>query len=336
MHNEIPVANSGVAAQNCWPSTQRDWVAAQSRVRLGRLDRFSIMRNLRNFIVSLIARDRSFIQFDTASGFEILLPASYRSMLIMALNGVLFHRTLIEVTSRIIRSGDVVIDGGSNVGFFALLAATKLQGSGCVIAFEPDPDTFSLLQENIRRNGFESTVRAERIALTDREGTFDFAVNSEEPMLSSLISAKTGLGGNVLARAVTLDSFLAARGLQRADIIKLDLEGAEPMALEGARATLPTARMLIFEANQPHLNQLGVDPVGLVEQTATAGEFDTVFFIDERSEKICPWEPDHFKEALYNYKFINVACTRSNCMNSGDFPSQQSTAFSRPPRDFRR
>lgn len=335
MNNEMLAANNQVAAQNCWPSTQRDWVAAQSRVRLGRLDRFSIIRNLRDFLVSLVARDRSFIQFDTASGFEILLPATYRSMLIMALNGVLFHRTLIEVTSRIIRRGDVVIDGGSNVGFFALLAATKLQGSGCVIAFEPDPDTFSLLQENVRRNGFESTVRAERIALTDREGTFEFAVNSDEPMLSSLISAKSGLGGNVLARAVSLDSFLAARGLHRADVIKLDLEGAEPMALEGARSTLPTARMLIFEANQPHLNQLGVDPVGLVEQTAAAGEFDTVFFVDERSEKICPWEPNYFKEVLDNYKFINVACTRSTCMKSVDLHSLQSTAFTRSPREFR-
>jgi hypothetical protein len=111
-------------------------------------------------------------------------------------------------------------------------------------------------------------------------------------------------------QGVSLDDFLAASGLGRADIIKLDLEGAEPLALEGARAVLPTVRMLIFEVNEPQLRHVRADPVELVERTVQAGKFDSVFFIDERSEKTCNWEPRDFEEALYDYKFINVVCTR--------------------------
>lgn len=267
-------------------------------------------------LVRMLARDGSSIRFDTGSGFDILLPASYRSLMVMALNGVLFHPMLAEVMNKVIRPGDIVIDGGSNVGFFALLAATKLNGSGRVFAFEPDPKTFSLLQQNIRLNGFENAIRAEQLALTDREGILEFAVNSDEPMMSSLIPAMADSAGRIMVHSVRLDAFLAASGFERADVIKLDLEGAEPMALEGAQAVLRTPRMLIFEANEPQLQKLGVDPIGLVERTARIGEFDTVFFIDERSEKVCRWAPCVFEAALNDYKFINVVCTRSDCMQS--------------------
>ena len=311
-------------ARNCWPATPRDWLTAHSRVRLGRLDRFSAIRNSRDVLVRMLARNGSSIQFDTGSGFEILLPASYRSLIIMALDGVLFHTTLVELAKRAVRPGDIVIDGGSNVGFFALLAATRLQGSGSVFAFEPDPETFSLLQQNIHRNGFENTIQAERLALTGSEGTYEFSVDMEEPMLSSLVFRQPNSFGKVRVEGVRLDDFLAASGLERADIIKLDLEGAEPMALEGAHALLPTARMLIFEVNEPQLSQLGIEPVALVERTIATGKFDTVFFIDERSERICHWEPRGFEEALSAYKFINVVCTRSDVIKAQQLPAVQS------------
>jgi len=308
----------------CWPSTLRDWLTAHSRVRLGRLDCSPIFHDSRESLVKILSRDGSTIRFDTKYGFEILLPASYRAMIIMALRGVLFHSTLLEVASKAIQPGDIVIDGGSNIGFFALFAATRLQGKGCIVAFEPDPETFSLVQKNILRNGFGDIIRAERLALTDKDGTFNFNVNSEEPMLNSLFSGDSGSTGHTRVSGVCLDNFLAASGINRADIVKLDLEGAEPLALEGARATLPSVRMLIFEANEPQLKQLAISPVELVERTAAAGRFDTVSFIDERSEKVCCWEPREFEEALNDYKFINVVCTRSCSTGNLSSPPLQS------------
>lgn len=311
----------------CWPATPRDWLAAHSCVRFGRLDRFSAIRHSRDRLVRFMARDRSFVQFHTDSGFHILLPASYRSMMIMALGGVLFHRTLVEVASKAVRPGDVVIDGGSNVGFFAMLAARKLKGNGRVVAFEPDPDTFALLARNITLNGLGNTLKAEQLALADKDGVLDFVPNFEEPMLSSAVSRGTSTAASIRVRSTSLDSYLRISGLGRADIIKMDLEGAEPMALAGARAALSTARMLIFEVNEPQLKQLGVAPVALVEETARAGEFDTVYFIDERSETIHEWTAHDFDEALNAYKFINVVCSRSNSMPAAELTSPR-TDFS--------
>jgi FkbM family methyltransferase len=300
----------------CWPATARDWLAAHSRVRFGRLDRFAVIRRSRDILVDAFSRDCSSILFRTQYGFEIRLPAAYSALLIMALRGVLFHSTLATVARNAIRPGDIVIDGGSNIGFFALLAATKLSGNGLVLAFEPDPISFSLVQQNIICNGFVDVIKAEQLALTDREGTFSFAVNAEEPMLSSLVADDTRPSGSIQVNGIRLDRYLALSGLDRADVIKLDLEGAEPLALQGARAVLPTTRMLIFEANEPQLLRLGVSPVELVEETALAGKFDTVSFIDERSDKLFRWEPHEFESALNDYKFINVICTRSNAFDS--------------------
>jgi FkbM family methyltransferase len=300
--------------RGCWPANLRDWFAAHSSVRLGRLDRFPVIRRSRDTLVDVFSRGNSSIRFQTEYGFHIHVPASYRALIIMALRGVLFHSTLVAVAGNTIRPGDIVIDGGSNIGFFALLAATKLLGEGRVYAFEPDPITFSLIQKNVICNGFEGVIQPERLALTDREGTFDFVVNDEEPMLSSLVADNTQTSRHVRVEGVRLDGFLASSGIERADVIKLDLEGAEPLALQGARALLPTTRLLIFEANEPQLLQLGVSPIELVEETALAGKFDSVSFIDERSERVCRWEPREFESALSDYKFINVVCTRSSAL----------------------
>jgi FkbM family methyltransferase len=333
--SENLATNGHIATRDCWPATLRDWLTAHSCVRLGRLDRFDAIRKSRDNVVKILARTGQSIRFDTGWGFEIFLPAFYRGIVIMALKGVLFHSALVEVMSRAIRPGDIVVDGGSNVGFLALLAATKLRGSGRVIAFEPDPNTFLLLQTNIRHNGFSDVIRAERLALTDNEGMYDFSVDTDEPMLSSLIPRQANSSPMVRVKGVRLDGFLAASGLERADIIKLDLEGAEPMALEGACAVLPTARMLVFETNEPQLKQLGVEPVALVERTAAAGRFDTIFFIDERSENKVRWEPRDFEEALHAYKFINVVCTRSNSTEKQQLPGRGSVASSGATETFR-
>jgi hypothetical protein len=153
-------ASGQQTARDCWPASRRDWLTAHSLIRLGRLDRFSGIRRGRNRLVAALAREDLSIRFATRYGFDVHLPASYRGFVNMALGGVLFHSTLIAVAKGVIRPGDVVVDGGSNVGFFALLAATILKGNGRVFAFEAEPHTCSLLRRNILWNGFDDVIQA--------------------------------------------------------------------------------------------------------------------------------------------------------------------------------
>ena len=303
--------------RGCRPATLRDWLTAHSRVRLGRLDRFPAIRRGRDRIVKTLAHGGSSIEFDTEYGFKMFLPASYVGMIIMALDGILFHPTLVDVATRAIRPGDIVVDGGSNVGFFSLLAGRLLQGKGRVFAFEPDPESFELLRKNVECNGLLAVTEVAELALTNSNGSFEFSVAVDEPMLSGLLARPDVRCRMIRVQGTRLDDYLTALGQTHVDVIKLDLEGAEPEALSGMRGTLRSARLLIFEVNEPQLKAVGVDSLTLIRETAEAGSFDTIAYIDERKNRICSWDQEDFLRVLQDYKFVNVLCAKRSSFPNG-------------------
>jgi FkbM family methyltransferase len=300
--------------RDCWPASHRDWLTAHSLIRLGRFDRFSGIRRSRNRLVAALAREDSSIRFGTRFGFDVYLPASYRGFVNMALCGVLFHSTLIAVAKGVIRPGDVVVDGGTNVGVFALLAATVLKGNGRVFAFEPEPNTCSLLRRNIRWNGFDDVIQAEQQALADNDGICDFGVDWEEPMLSSLVSSRPNSSRTIQVRSVRLDNFLAASGLTRVDVVKLDLEGGEPACIRGMQESIRYARCLILEVDQPRLEKQAIRPLEFVEQVRDMGGFSVVEVCDEQQAKLAPWENgDGVKHLLSKFGYANIVLHRGLC-----------------------
>jgi len=74
---------------------------------------------------------------------------SYRAFIGLALRGLMFHSTLTALTNEVIRLGDVVVDGGSKMGFFVLLAATTSEGNNRVFVFGGEPNICALLQRII-------------------------------------------------------------------------------------------------------------------------------------------------------------------------------------------
>lgn len=300
--------------KDCWPATVRDWLTAQCAVRLGRLDRYPWVSKTRLSLAHHIGRSQSSIRFATPYGFTMLLPCSYKGLITMALGGEGFHPKLRQALEETIRPGDVVIDGGSHVGFFSLLAARLLQGKGHVFSFEPDPQTFALLRLNVEENGFLRVIQLEEKALTSANGSFDFFPSPQESMRSSLVERSDPHGRTIRVAGVRLDDYLARVGQNRVDVIKLDLEGAEPLALGGMSASLETARLLILEVNIPLLARLGVDPLTLVNRTAETGCFETVVFADEREESFRKWNDDLFLQLSRDHDMLNVLCAKPAVM----------------------
>lgn len=296
--------------KECWPAGLRDRIAVQCSIRLGRFDRYSWFRRVRASFVRPLARKRSSIRFATPYSFTMDMPFTYTGLIMMASRGTLFPAKLREIFQAAIRPGDCVIDGGSNLGFFSLLAAPLIKGKGRIVAFEPDPATFAFLQQNVEDNGFESLIQVERKALTNANGIFEFSLCAEEPMRNSLIPNSELTGGRIAISGVRLDDFLTATGLDKVDVIKLDLEGAEPLALDGMREILKSVRLLVFEVNEIQLAEVGADPVELIAKTARAGSFDEVFFIDERMGNTYNCNSDEFLKALSICKSLNVVCAK--------------------------
>jgi FkbM family methyltransferase len=128
-----------------------------------------------------------------------------------------------------------VADVGANVGFHTVVIAREVGPSGEVHAFEPLPETVGLLRANVWRHGCDN-VTLHEAAATDAPGTVSLELDPDGRSGAHLAE------GGIEVAATTLD---AALGGRRLDVLKLDVEGAEPLVLRGARDVLAASPALI-------------------------------------------------------------------------------------------
>lgn len=135
----------------------------------------------------------------------------------------------------------VVFDVGANIGWYSLHLARLLgQSGGKIYAFEPVPGTYAELAHNISLNGRGDTVRAHNIALGEADGTLEFYV----PAFTGSVAASSvplfpdDENRTVECPVTTLDTFIERNGIERLDLIKCDVEGAELFVLRGGLKTI--------------------------------------------------------------------------------------------------
>jgi FkbM family methyltransferase len=133
--------------------------------------------------------------------------------------------------------GHVFVDVGANVGVMSFKAARVVGPAGKVISFEPNEDNARLFLQGLLANRFNAGVRLYRFALSDRADIFDL-----EGGANSYLSAPQ-LGVR-LAQSVRGDEILAAE--PAVHLIKLDIEGHEPLALRGLAETISRHRPAIL------------------------------------------------------------------------------------------
>jgi FkbM family methyltransferase len=155
-----------------------------------------------------------------------------------------------------VQRDEVLYDIGANVGVFSLIAALDLGAR--VLAFEPAFANYARLCENIHLNGCAKTITPLPWLLADKAGVFPFEYRSLSPgqsrhvMLESTGSpeADAGLVYVQPMSGVSLDVGIDLFSLPTPNHIKLDVDGAEALVLEGAERTLnrPELRSVLVEA----------------------------------------------------------------------------------------
>ncbi|HEX6748142.1 MAG TPA: FkbM family methyltransferase [Longimicrobium sp.] len=141
-----------------------------------------------------------------------------------------------------LRPGATFVDVGANWGYFTLLAAHLVGGSGRVIAMEPDPRLHALLAGNAAANGLRQ-VSAVAEAASDREGMAELAgcdLATGNWGVSSIVAKTAGPRFEVRTRRI--DELLDEWEVERVELLKMDIEGAEEMALAGMAAGLARGR----------------------------------------------------------------------------------------------
>jgi FkbM family methyltransferase len=175
-----------------------------------------------------------------------------------------------------LRPGDVVIDGGANIGYYTLLSATLVGKTGAVHSFEPISETFNLLSANIALNDF-TNVYLNQMALSDHAGELQFEVPVDEETQQQLGWAATqilrGYGPVVHVPATTLDDYAASQGITHIRLVKLDLEGGEYEAFKGMRNLLSAHAIdyVIAESNTELLEQRQMSAEDMTEELTRQG-----------------------------------------------------------------
>jgi FkbM family methyltransferase len=140
---------------------------------------------------------------------------------------------------RYLHPGATVVDIGANIGYYSLLAAYCVGPAGRVIAFEPSEANCALLRLSLQANGFQQ-VQLCPLAVADANGPVGYGADDSNGQISRSISAPHSRA----VEAVALDDFLKTE--PRLDVVKLDIEGAEGLALRGMRQLLARHHPVIF------------------------------------------------------------------------------------------
>lgn len=137
----------------------------------------------------------------------------------------------------ILTQGDVFVDIGAHAGYFSILASSLVGEKGAVLAFEPAPAMQELFRENVALNE-QSNILLFPYAASDKSGEAVFFVSMTHAGSSSLRSPDTNATVEIKVRTVLVDQCLGPDVKERVKLVKVDVEGAELLALEGMRDLL--------------------------------------------------------------------------------------------------
>ena len=172
-----------------------------------------------------------------------------------------YYEPELAYLEEVLSPGKVFIDVGANFGVYTLVASKLVGAAGKVFAFEPTAQSFAILGQNVALN-HSANVRAFQVALTQTRGKA-WLYHGWDPVGNSL--GMDPLCGNQGEEVQTesLDNLLEENGIDRVDVIKVDVEGAEELVLRGATRTITNNRpVVIFEYNPGCSARLSLSPYG--------------------------------------------------------------------------
>lgn len=140
-----------------------------------------------------------------------------------------------------VEKDETVLDIGAYVGSFSIAVAKRVKK---VLAIEPDPKNYACLQRNVSKLANVQTVRK---AVWDSKKELKLYLDPRYPIAHSVVIPPGSKFINV--EADTLDNIVSELGFDKVDFIKMNIEGAELEALQGAKQVLKSARKVVVEAH---------------------------------------------------------------------------------------
>jgi len=199
-------------------------------------------------------------------GFEFYLSPHFfldRIVLISGVYDVILHETM----NYFLKPGMICFDVGANIGTVTLHMSKLVGPYGRVFAFEPVTPIYQRLIKHIDRNHAGNTVFAYQEALADTDGVTEIAyadTMTENQGMGSLVNKENPITKNrERVKVSKLDSFIEKYDIGSIDLIKVDIQGCEPLFINGAAKAIARFRPIILMEIQPedlrYINVTSID-----------------------------------------------------------------------------
>jgi len=152
------------------------------------------------------------------------------------LRGGFYEPECTDLFRRSLTKGDTVIDIGANIGWYTLLAGKTVGPTGKVVACEPEPHNFELLEKSVQLNRLTNVIAVEK-CVTDTNGETTLHVSATNAGGHSILQTSSSVR-DVKVDSVTIDRLCDQLNLDRVELIKMDAEGSEPLIFMGAGSLL--------------------------------------------------------------------------------------------------
>lgn len=190
--------------------------------------------------------------------------------------------------------GDVVVDVGAGIGTETVVFSKQVGPTGRVVAVEAHPATCEALRRTVARSGL-SNVTVVNVAVADREGELLISDHA-----SHIGNSMVGVDEGVLVAAKRLDTLAAELGLSRVDYLKMNIEGAEALAIRGMDTLVGSVRHVAIACHDFIADEGGPEDMRTLQRIRdylAAERFTT----SERPDDPRPWVRDQ----VYGGRAVN-------------------------------
>ena len=168
----------------------------------------------------------------------------------------MFEYASTQIAHRLVKSGDIVVDVGANIGYYSVIFSRLVGPKGHVFSFEPTQYFGRVLKQNLDANSIKN-VNVIPLGLSDAPAEMKIQIDGCSATLH------VPGGGELLSQEsislTTLDGFVKKHQIPRIDFIKIDVDGHEPAVLNGGWQTIDRDKPLILmEISHAHYLQSGI------------------------------------------------------------------------------
>jgi FkbM family methyltransferase len=219
----------------------------------------------------------------------------------------------LELEKKLIKKGDVVLVIGAYIGYFTLIFAKFVGKEGKVFAFEPEPTNFSLLEKNMEINGYKNVVLVQKAVSnkTEKIKLYISEIGSTDHRIYDLHNSRRFIE----IESIRLDDYFKDYD-GKIDFIKMDIQGAEPRAVQGMSVLLNKNKnvKIATEFSPVLLKKSGIKPEEYLKSLMQHGF--KLYDINEQEKKI---KLANISELLETYTPENGNYTNLLCVKDFDW-----------------